>query len=82
MLVFSVQAQEKSKEFRAKFFEVKSDTIQIDTLSINSQKFRVLDSLKQPLKPTEYTIDFAKATLILMLLSIALSCSNLSLISL
>lgn len=64
MLVFSVQAQEKSKEFRAKFFEVKSDTIQIDTLSINSQKFRVLDSLKQPLKLTEYTIDFTKAKLV------------------
>ncbi|WP_233131572.1 hypothetical protein [Tenacibaculum holothuriorum] len=63
MLVLSLNAQEKPKEFRSKFFEVTKDTIQLDTLSINSQRFRVLNQEGKVIPTSDYFIDFAKAKL-------------------
>ncbi len=60
---FSSYAQQKSKEFRTKIITVVSDTLQIDSVSISPYAFRVFHQQKQ-LDTTAYTIDFAKAQLI------------------
>ncbi len=62
---FSIQSQTISTDFRKKIIEVKKDTIQLDSVPINSQKFKITDSLKTVLKKTAYQIDFSKAQLII-----------------
>ncbi|TYP99958.1 hypothetical protein C7447_101566 [Tenacibaculum adriaticum] len=61
----TVSAQKKSKDFRSKKYVVVNDTIKIDTLSINPQKFKVFTSDKKLVNPQEYSIDFSKAQLII-----------------
>jgi hypothetical protein len=61
----TTSAQVKSKEFRSKTFEVVKDTIQIDTVNINSQRFTVLNANNKVISATEYQVDFIKALLIL-----------------
>lgn len=62
---FSAIAQKNLKEFRSIKIEVKNDTIQIDSLSINSQYFKVFSSDAKPVSKQNYSIDFSKAELII-----------------
>jgi len=62
---FLIQSQTISKDFRSKKFLIKNDTIQIDSVSINSQRFKVLDSKFKRIPSKEYNIDFGKAILII-----------------
>ncbi|WP_422106961.1 hypothetical protein [Winogradskyella sp.] len=55
-------AQEKTSNYRKKRFAVK-DSIQIDSVSINSSKFLVKTKEGQVLDSTLYSIDYAKALL-------------------
>lgn len=64
-LGFSIQAQTISKDFRAKTFEVKNDTIQLDSVAINSQKFKVFDASKKQIPTSEFKVDFSIAQLII-----------------
>jgi hypothetical protein len=64
-LGLTVSAQLKSKEFRSKKFEVVKDTILIDSVNINSQKFKVLNADKKIISSSEYHIDFIKSQLII-----------------
>ncbi len=58
-------AQILSKEFRTKKITLTKDSIQFDSVNINSQRFKVLDSKNQTIKPINYTIDFQKALLVI-----------------
>ena len=62
---FCANAQITSKEFRSKTFVLVKDSIQIDSVSINSQKFKVLDSNNKEIDRSAYQIDFIRALLII-----------------
>tara|TARA_R110002126_G_scaffold291479_3_gene453113 strand:- start:41041 stop:44418 length:3378 start_codon:yes stop_codon:yes gene_type:complete len=62
---FSVQSQTISTDFRKKNIEIKSDTIQLDSVPLNSQKFRVFNVNKKEILSTAYQVDFNKAILII-----------------
>ena len=62
---FCVNAQITSKEFRSKIFVLVKDSIQIDSASINSQKFKVLDSNNKEIDNANYQMDFINALLII-----------------
>lgn len=62
---FSIQSQTISSDFRKRVIEVKKDTIQIDSVAINPQKFKILNASKKKILTSEYKIDFSKATLII-----------------
>ena len=62
---FSVQAQKISSDFRKKIIEVQKDTIQLDSVALNPQRFKILNVLKKKILASEYTIDFSKAILII-----------------
>ncbi len=64
-LGFFAQAQTTSKDFRSKKIVVQKDTIQIDSININSQQFKVLNSQNTVINPKEYKVDFKKAILII-----------------
>ena len=65
LLGFSIQSQIVSKDFRRTKFNIQTDSIQIDSVAINSQKFRVLDAKQHIIDPQEYQINFLKALLII-----------------
>ena len=58
-------AQENSDRFKSKSFQVVSDTIQIDSVSISPYNFKVLDVLNQRVDSVNYKVDFAQSILIL-----------------
>ena len=62
---FSTYGQTGSTDFRSKNFTLVKDTIQIDSVSINSQLFKVLTQNKTVIPASEYQIDFIKAQLII-----------------
>ena len=62
---FSAYSQIGSSDFRSKNFKLVKDTILIDSVNINSQLFKVFDASKAIIPPSEYTIDFIKAILII-----------------
>jgi len=62
---FSTYAQTGSTDFRSKNFKVVKDTIQIDSVSINSQLFKVFTQKKRIIPASEYQVDFIKAQLII-----------------
>ena len=62
---FFVDAQIKSKDFRSKKYILSKDTIRLDTVSINSQKFNIFNADKEKINISEYKIDFSKAVLII-----------------
>jgi len=62
---FSIQSQIISKDFSFKNILVKKDTIQLDSVALNPQKFKVLDAFSKVISPSEYTIDFSNAILII-----------------
>ncbi|NVK53573.1 MAG: hypothetical protein HWD85_11610 [Flavobacteriaceae bacterium] len=58
-------AQTISKNFRSKTYTLVKDTIQFDSVNINSQKFTVLDYQKNKIPATAYQVNFIKAQLII-----------------
>ena len=62
---FAIQAQTSSKDFRVKKFLLKKDTLQLDSVAINPQKFKVKNAFLKTISSNEYTIDFSKAILII-----------------
>jgi len=62
---FSIQSQIVSKDFRRTKFNIQKDSVRIDSVSINSQKFKVLNAKQQIIDPQEYQINFIKALLII-----------------
>ena len=64
-LGLAAHAQLRSKEFRSKKFSVVQDTIQIDSININSQRFTVLNAALDTIPEAAYQIDFLKAQLII-----------------
>lgn len=62
---FSIQSQSISSDFRTKTFELKKDSLQLDSVAINPQKFLVLDAFKKPISNLDYFVDFSKALLII-----------------
>ncbi len=58
-------AQSDSNNFRSKKITLAKDSIQIDSVSINPFIFRVFDDTKTLIDTTEYSVDFAKALLII-----------------
>jgi len=61
----TANAQIKSDQFRSKKFELVKDTILIDTVNINPQKFKVFDIKKKLIPASQYKINFIKAQLII-----------------
>ncbi|QNM85479.1 hypothetical protein H9W90_15025 [Polaribacter pectinis] len=62
---FSIQAQTISKDFRSKKFLIEKDTLQLDSVAINPQKFTVKNTFLKTIASSEYKIDFSKAVLII-----------------
>ncbi|MFN0728782.1 hypothetical protein [Polaribacter gochangensis] len=62
---FSIYAQTGSSDFRSKDFTLVKDTVQIDSVSINSQLFKVFSQNKTVIPTSEYQVDFIKAQLII-----------------
>lgn len=58
-------AQIKSKEFRTKTFTLVKDTLQFETININSQKFKVFNNTEQLISSKDYKVDFIKAILVI-----------------
>ncbi|MET2985405.1 hypothetical protein [Aureibaculum conchae] len=64
-LSVSLCAQEGTNRFKTKSFQVVSDTIQIDSVSISPYNFKVFNDLKQQIDSTNYKVDFSKSILVL-----------------
>lgn len=64
-ITFITKAQIQNSDFRLKKFIVKKDTIQLDSVPLNSQEFKVLDSTLQKIAKKNYKVDFNKARLII-----------------
>ena len=62
---FSIQSQTVSKDFRVKNIEVKKDTIQLDSVALNPQKFKIFDASLQLIPESKYQMDFSNAILII-----------------
>ncbi|WP_298882125.1 hypothetical protein [uncultured Polaribacter sp.] len=62
---FSIQSQSISTDFRVKKILVKKDSIQLDSVAINPEKFKVLNSFLKVIPTTEYTVNFSNAILII-----------------
>ena len=62
---FSIQSQTISTDFRKRTIEVKKDTIQLDSVAINPQKFKVLNVDNKEILNSKYKVDFSKAILII-----------------
>ena len=65
LLGFISYGQNKPDHVKIKSFRILSDTIQIDTLSINPNYFKVYDDAHQEIDSVFYKIDFVKAQLFL-----------------
>ena len=65
LIGFSIQSQTISSDFRAKTYELKKDSLLLDSIAINPRKFLVLDSLKKPIPTFEYVVDFSDALLVI-----------------
>lgn len=62
---FFATSQNTSEDFRSKKVLVVKDTIQIDSVSINPLKFKVLDALLRVIPATEYQVNYSEALLII-----------------
>lgn len=56
--------QNKSANIKSKIFTVSSDTIQIDSVSLNSFYFKVYNIENKEISPKLYTVNFSRAILI------------------
>jgi hypothetical protein len=62
---FSIQSQTIATDFRSQKINVKKDTVKFDSVAINPQKFKVLDTLLIPIATSNYNVNFNTATLII-----------------
>jgi hypothetical protein len=62
---FSIQSQTIATDFRSLKINIKKDTIKFDSVAINPQKFKVLDTLLKPIATSNYFVDFNNATLVI-----------------
>ena len=62
---FSIQSQTISKDFVVKNIVVVKDSIQLDSVPINPQKFKVKNFILEEIPNSEYQVDFTKALLII-----------------
>ena len=62
---FSIQSQTVSKDFRVQKYLIVKDTIQLDSVALNPQKFKVVNAFSKEIPFSEYTIDFSNAVLII-----------------
>ena len=62
---FSIQSQTVSKDFRVQKYLIEKDTIQLDSVALNPQKFKVFNAFSKEIPSSEYTIDFSNAVLII-----------------
>ncbi|WP_341220459.1 hypothetical protein [Polaribacter atrinae] len=62
---FSIQSQTISKDFRVQKYLIEKDTIQLDSVALNPQNFKVLNAFSKEIPFSEYTIDFSNAILII-----------------
>tara|TARA_R110002073_G_scaffold258681_1_gene421674 strand:+ start:23529 stop:26906 length:3378 start_codon:yes stop_codon:yes gene_type:complete len=62
---FFAQAQITSSDFRSKKIVVTKDSIRFDTVAINPQRFKILNSQQQIINPTEYQVIYNDAILII-----------------
>ncbi|HEU0126513.1 MAG TPA: hypothetical protein VFQ56_09410, partial [Flavobacterium sp.] len=61
----ALQAQETETLYKTKKIVVSKDTIRLEKVSINSGFFQLLNTKKEPIDSTFYTIDFRKGFLLL-----------------
>ena len=59
----SIQSQTVSKDFRKQKFLIEKDTIQLDSVALNPQNFKVFNAALKVLPSSEYAIDFSDAIL-------------------
>jgi hypothetical protein len=62
---FSIQSQTVSKDFRVQKYLIVKDTIQLDSVALNPQKFKVVNAFSKEIPFSEYTVDFSNAVLII-----------------
>ncbi|WP_166387583.1 hypothetical protein [Polaribacter sp. 11A2H] len=62
---FTIQSQTVSKDFRVQKYLIEKDTIQLDSVALNPQNFKVLNAFSKEIPFSEYTIDFSNAVLII-----------------
>ena len=62
---FSIQSQTVSKDFRIQKYLIEKDTIQLDSVALNPEKFKVINAFSKEIPFSEYTIDFSNAVLII-----------------
>ncbi|MCF6297227.1 MAG: hypothetical protein L3J08_04460 [Flavobacteriaceae bacterium] len=65
LLSFAAYGQDKPRNVKTKIFTIISDTIQIDTLSINPNYFKVYKNNNQLIDSTFYKVDYIKSQLFL-----------------
>ena len=58
-------AQIDSKNFRSKLITVEKDSVRIDSVSINPFHFKVLNSKKEVIDSTQYSIDYSQSLLVI-----------------
>ena len=64
-LGFFAHSQITSLDFRSKKIMVTQDTIRFDSVSINPQRFKVLNNQQRAIFPSEYQIIYNEAILII-----------------
>ncbi len=65
LIGFSIQSQTLTKNLITKKIQIKKDTIQLDSVPINPQKFKILNTLKTEISSDNYKVDFNKAIIII-----------------
>ena len=64
-ITYIATSQIQNSDFRVKKLVIQKDTIQLDSVPLNSQEFKVLDSTLQKISKKNYKIDFNKARLVI-----------------
>jgi hypothetical protein len=60
---WTAQSQTVSKDFRMKTLFIEKDSVQLDSVAINPDKFNVFNSLLKVIPSSEYRVDFSNALL-------------------
>ena len=60
---WTAQSQTVSKDFRMKTLFIEKDSVQLDSVAINPDKFNVFNSLLKVIPSSEYRVDFSNAML-------------------
>ena len=62
---FSIQSQIIATDFRSQKVILEKDTLKFDAVAINPLRFKVLDAFLKPIQPSNYTVDFNNAILLI-----------------